>query len=149
MSQSNPQQIGQGLMILLADTFTLYLKTHKYHWNVEGKNFYSLHLFFETLYRELWEAVDEIAERIRVYNIMAPGSYQEFSNLTTIKEGETYLDAMAMIKDLLAGQEAVIQSAKTLLALAQTIGDDATADFVTARIEAHQKQVWMLRSFGE
>ncbi|MCD6047662.1 MAG: Ferritin Dps family protein [Gammaproteobacteria bacterium] len=139
--------VTQGLSVLLADTFALYLKTHKYHWNVEGKNFFELHTFFEKLYNEAWEAVDEIAERIRSLGGYAPGSFQEFSQLSTIKDGATQVQAEDMIKDLLAGHEVVIGSAKKVLADAEKVDDAATADFVTARIEAHQKNAWMLKSF--
>lgn len=140
-------KITDALSILLADTFTLYLKTHKYHWNVEGSDFYELHIFFEKLYNEIWEATDEIAERIRSLGEYAPGSFQEFAKLTNIKDAATKLKGEAMIKDMLAGHEIVIKSAQKVLALCDKSGDAATADFVTGRIEAHQKNAWMLRSY--
>ena len=145
MSTTNP--VIHGLRLLLANTFTLYLKTHKYHWNVTGQDFYALHLFFESQYQELWEAVDTIAERLRAINAYAPGSYSEFSQLTTIKDAAAELNATSMLSDLLAGHETLIQAAEILLTDSETHNDPGTADFVTARIEAHQKQAWMLRSF--
>lgn len=140
-------KVAESLKVLLADTFTLYLKTHKYHWNVEGTDFFELHTFFEKLYTEVWEAVDDVAEHIRALGEYAPGSYQEFAKLTTIKEGATQVKASAMLKDLLASHEAVIKTAKKVVALAEKAGDTATADFATARLDAHQKHAWMLRSY--
>ena len=142
-----PNKMTESLHVLLADTFSLYLKTHKYHWNVEGSDFFELHTFFEKMYTEVWEAVDAIAEHIRILGEYATGSYQEFAKVTTIKAGATKLSATAMIKNLLAGHEAVIHSAKKTLQLAEKASDTVTADFVTARMDAHQKHAWMLRSF--
>jgi starvation-inducible DNA-binding protein len=143
---SKDQPVVHGLRVLLANTFTLYLKTHKYHWNVTGKDFYTLHLFFENQYQELWAATDEIAERLRALDAYAPGSYSEFAQLTTLQEGATTLSASEMLQALLVDQLAIIQSAEHLIKQAEAHNDPGTADFVTARLEAHQKQAWMLRS---
>lgn len=145
MSTTHP--VIHGLRLLLANTFTLYLKTHKYHWNITGQDFYTLHLFFENQYQELWEAVDTIAERLRAINAYAPGSYSEFAQLTTIPDAATEVNPNSMLSDLLTGHETIIQAAEMLIKDAETHNDPGTADFVTARLEAHQKQAWMLRSF--
>lgn len=139
--------VVNGLKVLLANTFSLYLKTHKFHWNVEGSNFFEFHTFFEKLYNELWEAVDEIAEHIRALGEFSPGSYQEFSKLSQISEDGTHVKALAMIKTLLADHETLIQHAEKVIKAAEACGDTVTADFVTARIDIHQKHAWMLRSF--
>jgi starvation-inducible DNA-binding protein len=146
LSDVNRTELAKGLSVLLADTYTLYLKTHKYHWNVEGSTFASLHLLFEQFYTETWQAGDEIAERIRALGHYAPGSYHEFGALSTIKEIQGHLKAKAMIEDLLAGQESVIQTARSVVPIAEKAGDQATLDLVTRRLDIHEKNAWMLRS---
>lgn len=140
------KEIAEGLSGLLADTFTLYLKTHGYHWNVTGPMFRSLHLMFEEEYTDLWTASDEIAERIRALGYPAPGSYTEFAGLTSVTDAEGAPEALAMVRSLVDGHEAVIRTARGVVATAEAAGDVATADLVTARIEIHEKTAWMLRA---
>lgn len=139
-------RICEGLAHLLADTYTLYLKTHNYHWNVTGPMFQTLHLMFETQYNELALAVDLIAERIRALGGKAPGSYREFARLTSITEEDGEPNATDMIRDLLAGQEAVVRTARTLFPIADEANDEPTADLLTQRMQVHEKTAWMLRS---
>jgi starvation-inducible DNA-binding protein len=139
-------RISEGLSSLLADTYTLYLKTHNYHWNVTGPMFQTLHLMFETQYNELALAVDLIAERIRALGAKAPGSYREFARLTSITEDEGDPSATEMIRDLLAGQEAVVRTARELFPVAAEANDEPTADLLTQRMQVHEKTAWMLRS---
>ncbi|MFN7095942.1 MAG: Dps family protein [Gammaproteobacteria bacterium] len=149
ISEQHRKEIADGLSHLLADSYTLYLKTHNFHWNVVGPMFQTLHLLFETQYNELALAVDEIAERIRALGFPAPGSYQQFSQLTVIKEETTVPSAKAMIKQLLDGQEAVIRTARGILTLANEANDQPTIDLLTRRMEVHEKNAWMLRSLLE
>lgn len=142
-------RITEGLSHLLADTYTLYLKTHKYHWNVTGPMFQTLHLMFETQYNELALAVDLIAERIRALGAKAPGSYAEFSGLTSIAEESGELGATTMIRDLVAGQEAVVRTARKLFPEVEEAHDEPTADLLTQRMQIHEKTAWMLRSLLE
>ena len=141
--------IAEGLSRLLADSYTLYLKTHKYHWNVTGPMFQTLHLMFETQYNELALAVDLIAERIRALGAKAPGSYDEFSRLTSITSGAPVPTATDMIRDLVAGQEAVVRTARALFPLVEDAHDEPTADLLTQRMQIHEKTAWMLRSLLE
>ena len=141
--------IAQGLSALLADTYTLYLKTHYFHWNVTGPMFQTLHLMFETQYNELALAVDSIAERIRALGIQAPGTYREFMALSSIEESEGVPKAIEMISQLVEGQEAVVRTARSLYALVEQAHDEATADLLTQRIQLHEKTAWMLRSLLE
>jgi starvation-inducible DNA-binding protein len=138
--------ICEGLAHLLADTYTLYLKTHNYHWNVTGPMFQTLHLMFETQYNELALAVDLIAERIRALGAKAPGSYAEFSRLTSISEDQGERSATDMISELLAGQEAVVRTARRLFPIVDGANDEPTADLLTQRMQVHEKTAWMLRS---
>lgn len=140
------KEIAEGLSRLLADTYTLYLKTHGYHWNVTGPMFRSLHLMFEEEYIELGAAVDQIAERIRALGYFAPGSYSQFANLTTIAEEEGTPEALDMVRRLVEGHEAVIRTARDLVDTAEAGGDVATADVATERLEVHEKTAWMLRA---
>jgi len=142
-------RITEGLSCLLADTYTLYLKTHNYHWNVTGPMFQTLHLMFETQYTELALAVDLIAERIRALGAKAPGSYGEFSGLTSIAEESGVKSATEMIRDLVAGQEAVVRTARGLFAVVDEAHDEPTADLLTQRMQIHEKTAWMLRSLLE
>jgi starvation-inducible DNA-binding protein len=147
--ETDRQQIAAGLSRLLADTYTLYLKTHNYHWNVTGPMFQTLHLMFETQYTELALAVDLIAERIRALGVSAPGTYREFAKLTTIAEADGIPKAEEMIRDLVAGQEAVVRTARSIFPLADAVNDEPTADLLTQRMQLHEKTAWMLRSLLE
>jgi starvation-inducible DNA-binding protein len=141
--------IAEGLGHLLADTYSLYLKTHNFHWNVTGPMFQTLHLMFETQYNELWMATDLIAERIRSLGHFAPGSYSEFGKLSSIKETAGVPKAREMIKLLVSGHEAVTRTARSLFPAVEKAGDEATADLLTQRIQLHEKTGWMLRSLLE
>jgi len=134
---------------LLADTYTLYLKTHNFHWNVTGPMFQTLHLMFEQQYTELSTAVDLIAERIRALGFPASGSYAAFSKLTSIKEEEGVPTATDMIRNLLAGHESVARTARSVFKPAESANDQASADLLTERIQVHEKAAWMLRSLLE
>jgi len=138
--------IAKGLSRLLADSYTLYLKTHNYHWNVTGPMFNTLHLMFEAQYNELALAVDTIAERIRALGYPAPGSYKAYSELTVIKEENDSPDAETMIRRLVEGQEAVARTAREIFPLADDAADEPTADLLTQRMQIHEKNAWMLRS---
>jgi len=140
------ETIASGLSRLLADSYTLYLKTHNYHWNVTGPQFNTLHLMFEQQYTELATAVDEIAERIRALGIKAPGSYAEFSDLTSIDEGTGTESAEEMIRQLVLGQETVARTAREAFPAAEQASDEPTADLLTQRMQIHEKNAWMLRS---
>ena len=138
--------IADGLSHLLADTYTLYLKTHGFHWNVTGPMFQTLHTMFEQEYTELWAALDEIAERIRSLGQPAPGSYKAFAKLTSIKEEEGVPEAREMIRQLVAGHEAVAKTARSIFPAAEAGHDEVTADLLTQRMTVHEKTAWMLRS---
>lgn len=138
--------IVEGLSKFLADTYTLYLKTHYFHWNVTGPQFQTLHLMFETQYNELALAVDLIAERIRALGHFAPGTYSEYAQLTTIKEEKMPLTAQTMIQSLVVGQETVVKTARSLFANAEKAEDQVTIDLLTQRMQIHEKTAWMLRS---
>ncbi len=138
--------IADGLSALLADSYTLYLKTHNYHWNVTGPHFNTLHTMFEGQYTELAVAVDEIAERIRALGVKAPGSYAEFAALTSIDEATGDENAEAMIRALVAGQEAIVRTARKAFPAAERANDEPTADLLTQRMQLHEKNAWMLRS---
>ena len=138
--------IAAGLSRLLADTYTLYLKTHNFHWNVTGPMFNTLHLMFETQYTELATAVDEIAERIRALGVVAPGSYSQFSALTSIEEETGVPYAEVMISQLVKDQETAARTARGVFAIAEEASDEPTADLLTQRMQIHEKTAWMLRS---
>lgn len=143
------EAIAGGLSHLLADSYTLYLKTHNFHWNVSGPMFRTLHLMFEEQYTELALAVDVIAERIRSLGFPAPGTYKQFVDLSSIKEDQGVPEAKDMIRLLLEGQEAVVRTARSLYHVADKADDEATADLLTQRIQTHEKTAWMLRSLLE
>ena len=149
ISQKDRREIADGLSMLLADTYSLYLKTHYFHWNVTGPQFNSLHLMFETQYNELWTATDAIAERIRSLGLCSPGTYSEFTKLTNIKETKGVPKAMDMVAELVEGHETVARTARKLFPLADKHGDEATADLLTTRLQAAEKTAWMLRSLLE
>jgi starvation-inducible DNA-binding protein len=141
--------IADGLSGLLADTYTLYLKTHNFHWNVTGPMFQTLHLMFETQYNELALAVDQIAERIRALGYPAPGSYADYARLASIKDAKGVPGATKMIAELVAGQEAVVRTARSIFPLVERANDEPTADLLTQRMQIHEKTAWMLRSLLE
>ncbi|MEE8233888.1 MAG: Dps family protein [Gammaproteobacteria bacterium] len=149
ISEQDRQNIADGLAKVLADSYTLYLKTHNYHWNVTGPMFNTLHLMFEGQYTELATAVDEIAERIRALGIAAPGSYKAFAQLTEIKEEEGIPNAEEMIQQLVIGQETVVRTARSILPVVDAANDEPTADLLTQRMQIHEKNAWMLRSLLE
>ena len=149
ISQAHREDIAKGLSHLLADTYTLYLKTHNFHWNVTGPMFQTLHLMFETQYTELALAVDEVAERIRSLGFPAPGTYKQYAAMSSIKEQEGIPQAQEMIKLLVEGQEAVVRTARSLYPSVEAASDEATADLLTQRIQLHEKTAWMLRSLLE
>jgi starvation-inducible DNA-binding protein len=146
IEEKDRQEIAQGLSKLLADTYTLYLKTHNFHWNVTGPMFQTLHLMFEQQYNELALAVDQIAERIRALGFFAPGSYLEFSQLSSIKEEEEIPDAREMIRLMVEGQETIIRTARAVFPVVDRVNDEPTADLLTQRMQVHEKTAWMLRS---
>jgi len=149
INEQDRQEIAGGLSKLLADTYTLYLKTHNFHWNVIGPMFQTLHLMFETQYTELALAVDVIAERIRSLGVYAPGTYRQFAAISSIKEEDGIPKAQDMIRLLVEGQEAVVRTARSLYASVEKANDEATADLLTQRIQLHEKTAWMLRSLLE
>lgn len=146
ISEQDRKAIAEGLSKVLADTYTLYLKTHNYHWNVVGPMFNTLHLMFEEEYNELALAVDQIAERIRSLGEPAPGSYQEFAELTSIEEDREKPEAMEMVRRLVEGHEAVARTAREVFPVAEAANDEPTADLLTQRLQVHEKTAWMLRS---
>ncbi|HWS14116.1 MAG TPA: Dps family protein [Rhodocyclaceae bacterium] len=149
ITEKERAEIADGLSRLLADTYTLYLKTHNFHWNVTGPMFQTLHLMFEQQYNELALAVDLIAERIRALGFPAPGSYREFGKLTSIAESEGVTSARDMIRQLVDGQEAVVRTARSVFPVAEKSNDQPTADLLTQRMQIHEKNAWMLRSLLE
>lgn len=149
LSETQRKQIADGLNKLLADSYTLYLKTHNFHWNVTGPMFQTLHLLFETQYNELFLAVDLIAERIRALGHYAEASYSQFSKATCVKEETGHPGAEDMIRQLIEGQEQVVRTARELLAKCEEAHDAPTADLLTQRMEVHEKNAWMLRSLLE
>ncbi len=146
ISDDHRQAIADGLSRALADTYTLYLKTHNFHWNVTGPMFQTLHLMFETQYNELALAVDAIAERIRALGFPAPGTYSEYAKLSSISETEGVPTAEEMIALLVEGQETVARTAREVFAIADEANDEPTADLLTQRLQIHEKNAWMLRS---
>jgi starvation-inducible DNA-binding protein len=146
ISEDQRVQIAEGLSRLLADTYTLYLKTHNFHWNVQGPMFNSLHLMFEGQYTELALAVDLIAERIRALGEPAPGSYSAYAKLSSIKEADGVPEAMEMVRILADDQLAVVRTARAVFPAADAAHDEPTADLLTQRMQVHEKTAWMLRA---
>lgn len=146
IDEQTRREIGQGLSRLLADTYTLYLKTHNFHWNVTGPMFTTLHQMFEEQYTELSQAVDAIAERIRALGFPAPGSYKQFAELTSITEETGVPPAEEMIRQLVKDQETVVRTARSVFPIVDEANDEATADLLTQRLQIHEKTAWMLRS---
>jgi starvation-inducible DNA-binding protein len=149
IADKDRKKIVAGLSKMLADSYILYLKTHNFHWNVTGPMFNSLHVMFMDQYTEQWNALDPIAERIRSLGYPAPGSYKKFASLSSIKEEEGTPSANEMIKQLIAGQEAVARTAREAFKIADAADDQPTADLLTQRMEIHEKNAWMLRSLLE
>ena len=149
INKKDREKIAQGLSRLLADSYTLYLTTHNFHWNVTGPMFNTLHLMFEAQYNELALAVDSIAERIRALGFPAPGTYREFVELSSLKEPKGVPSAEEMIRHLVMGQETVVKTARSILPLVDKASDEPTADLLTQRMQVHEKTAWMLRSLLE
>ena len=149
ISPKDRAAIAKGLSRLLADTYVVYLKTHNFHWNVEGPMFNTLHLMFMDQYTELWTALDAVADRIRSLGFPAPGTSKEFSKLTSIEETEGVPEALDMVRLLVAGHEAVARTARQVFPAAEKAGDESTCDLLTQRLQVHEKTAWMLRSLLE
>jgi len=148
LNDQQRKEIADGLSRVLADTYTLYFKTHGFHWNVEGPRFFGLHNMFEQQYRELWDSIDVIAERIRALGHRAPGSYAAISRLASIKEHDNALSAEAMVKELTEGHEAAMLTIRGVIGTAQEAKDEATAGVLATRLEAHEKTAWMLSTIA-
>jgi starvation-inducible DNA-binding protein len=146
ISSDDRKAIAHGLSRLLADSYTLYLKTHNFHWNVTGPMFNSLHLMFETQYTELALAVDLIAERIRALGEPAPGSYRAYAALSSIEEADDNVDANEMVRQLVIGAETVARTAREIFPTAEKASDEPTCDLLTQRMQLHEKTAWMLRA---
>ncbi|HUQ31464.1 MAG TPA: Dps family protein [Pyrinomonadaceae bacterium] len=146
IEEKDRTEIAEGLSKLLADTFTLYLKTHNFHWNVTGPMFRTLHVMFEEQYNELWTAVDLLAERMRALGVFAPATYKQFTRLTSIKEEDGIPPAMEMVRLLVEGHELAARTARTAFTVAEEASDAPTADLLTERMQVHEKTAWMLRS---
>lgn len=149
ISDENRARIADGLSRLLADSYTLYLKTHNFHWNVTGPMFNTLHAMFMAQYNELFTAVDEVAERIRALGFFAPGSYSQFAKLATVAEETGVPKAQDMIRQLVEGHETVARTARSIFPLVEEASDEPTADLLTQRMQVHEKTAWMLRSLLE
>ncbi len=149
IAEADRKAIAEGLSRVLADTFALYLKTHSFHWNVTGPMFNTLHAMFMTQYTELWNALDEVAERIRALGYPAPGSFSQFTKLATIAEEQGVPKAQEMIRQLVEGHEAVARTARQVFPTAEQANDQPTADLLTQRLQIHEKTAWMLRSLLE
>jgi len=146
IAKQDRETIATQLSKLLADTYSLYLKTHSFHWNVTGPHFNSLHSMFEIQYNELWLAADEVAERIRVLDVFAPGSYSQFGKLTRIQEESGVPDWKEMVNQLVTGHEIAAATAREVIKAADDAGDEGSMDMATGRLKAHEKTAWMLRS---
>jgi starvation-inducible DNA-binding protein len=149
ISDGDRKSIVDGLSRLLADTYTLYLKTHNFHWNVTGPQFRTLHLMFEEQYNEIWQATDVIAERIRSLGHYAPATYRDYAKLTSIKEPDGIPPATDMIRQLVEGHETVTRTAREIFPTVEKASDEASADLLTQRMQVHEKTAWMLRSLLE
>lgn len=150
MTKSNANKASSdALCRVLADTYVLYLKTHNYHWNVEGPKFRSLHLMFEEQYRDLWQSLDDIAERIRALGFYAPGTYTKLRALATVHENEEVPDEDAMLRELISDNETTSNTIRTALKIAQDAGDEPSAGLLTDRLTALEKQLWMMRSMAK
>ncbi|RBP51529.1 Dps family protein [Arenicella xantha] len=148
INQADREAIANHLKNLLADSYTLYLQTHNFHWNITGPMFHQLHLMFETHYTELAIAVDDIAERIRSLDVAAPGTYKQFAELSSIKEVEGVPSADQMVALLTAGHEQVVKTCRAALAVAQAADDESSAALISDRMRIHEKTAWMLRALN-
>ncbi|MEL6199033.1 MAG: Dps family protein [Pseudomonadota bacterium] len=146
INDTDRKTIAAGLSRLLADSYSTYLKTHNFHWNVEGPMFATLHTMFETQYTELATAVDDIAERIRALGEPAPGSYTAYSELSSVADETGHPEALDMVRQLVSAQETIARTAREVMPLAESAGDEPTADLLTQRMQVHEKNAWMLRS---
>ncbi|KQY86526.1 MULTISPECIES: Dps family protein [unclassified Brevundimonas] len=146
LTKTERADVAQELTKVLADSFAVYLKTHGYHWNVRGPEFFSFHNLLEQQYRDIWAALDDLAERIRALGVLAPQSFSGFGNLTSIKDGDPEKEATAMLKELMQDHETLIATTRKALEVADEAGDEASADLMTQRLAAHEKFAWMLRS---
>lgn len=149
IKEKDRAKIAEGLSRFLADTYTLYLKTHNFHWNVTGPMFQTLHIMFMDQYNEEWMAVDLIAERIRALGFPAPGGYKDFAALTSIQEANGLPKAKDMIRQLVEGQETVVRTARSIFPVVEKANDQPTLDLLTQRMQVHEKNAWMLRSLLE
>lgn len=149
ISQDHREAIAEGLSKVLADSYMVYLKTHNYHWNVTGELFHSLHEMFEEQYTELAAAIDDIAERIRAIGYRAPGSFKEFSEITSIREDTDPPNAKEMVRQLALDNEAILRTARDVLPICEEATDEATIDLIVERLKVHSKTAWMLRSHLE
>lgn len=146
MTDTKPQAVIEGVRKVFADTYALYLKTQNYHWNVTGPHFPSLHALFESQYQELTEPLDQLAERLRILGVTAPGTTEEIRSLASIKSGSADQPAEQMLTDLLAGHTALLRNIKIVIRTAEQAGDDGTVGLLSDRVASHEKTVWMLRS---
>ena len=149
ISKEKRKKVADGLSKVLADSYMVYLKTHNYHWNVTGELFHSLHVMFENQYTELAAAIDEIAERIRSLGYRAPGSFREYSEITSIEEDTDQPEALEMVRRLAVDNETILRTARQILPECEEAGDEATIDLITQRLHVHSKTAWMLRSHLE
>lgn len=146
MTQEGKKACAEALAKVLADTYVLYLKTHAFHWNVEGRSFRTLHELFEEQYRDLWESTDEIAERIRALGEYAPGTYAKFQALASIKDNESVPGSDEMLRELISDNEATVRTIRSAIATAEEHGDEASIDLLTGRLSTLEKQIWMMKS---
>jgi starvation-inducible DNA-binding protein len=146
IARKDRETVAKSLSKMLADTYSLYLKTHSFHWNVTGPQFNSLHTMFEEQYNALWTAADEVAERIRTLDVFAPGSYSQFGKLTSIEEETGVPEWKDMVAQLVDGHEIAAATARDVIKAADKVGDEGTADMATGRLKDHEKTAWMLRS---
>lgn len=146
MTKTAKKACAGALSKVLADTYVLYLKTHNYHWNVEGPRFRSFHEIFEEQYRDLWESIDEIAERIRALGHYAPGTYAKLKALATVKDNEKIPGAEDMLRELIADNETVVKTIRSALPTTEDAGDEVSAGLLVDRLTVHEKQLWMMRS---
>jgi len=149
IAEDDRKSISDGLARVLSDSYVLMISLHNYHWNIRGKNFRTIHLLTEEQYSELFEGVDELAERIRALGFLAPGSLREFQELSSLKEPKSESSENEMLADLVQGHEHIAKTARQLIAKADEVSDEATADLLTERTEVHEKSAWMLRSMLE
>ncbi len=147
ISAENRKALADGLSRALADSYTLYLKTHNFHWNVEGPGFQGLHNLFEKQYTDLAEAIDDVAERIRALGHYAPGSFTEFAQLASVKEQTQKLDSRSMLRELAEDQDTIVATMRKVIKTAQEAEDPASEDLMVSRIQAHEKNAWMLRAY--